>query len=65
MFVDVKKWDKQVGIEDSEAVFHDMRLGMSGFSKTWTGLKWLERGRMGRISTFQATTTTATSIYYF
>jgi hypothetical protein len=61
----VKKWDKETVRVGKWFVFPKYALGYVSFSKTGMPFKYLKVKQMGRISTFQATTTTATSICSF
>jgi hypothetical protein len=61
----VKKWDKKAVGTMIEAGLPDCAVWRDRFSKTGTWLKCLFMRSMGRISTFQARTVTATSIFIF
>jgi hypothetical protein len=61
----VKKWDKRaIGLRCGLSIPNCACLG-GRFSKTGRGGKFIGINEMGVISTFQAQTTTATSIFFF
>jgi hypothetical protein len=61
----VKKWDKETVLAMIRAGLPECAFWRDRFSKTGTWLNSLFMSSMGRISTFQARTVTATSIYLF